>query len=292
MAVEDSERRPQDALPPTAPIGGERLNGDAQTRPILPSKDFADVPEYEILGIIGEGGMGTVYRARQKSLKRIVALKVMKQKAARSELEIKMFQREAQALANLQHPGIVPVFDSGVTPGGQYYFAMELVEGVPLNEYVKAATPSLEDRLRLMTQICEAVGHAHQRGVIHRDLKPSNILVDSEGRPRILDFGLAKLVGAEAREVTTVVSLAGVLLGTVQYMSPEQTLAEPGETDTRTDVYSLGVILYEVLTGQMPYPVEGMIQKVLELIREEPPKKPSTVLRRLKGEIETIVLKA
>ena len=295
MAGDDSEKRPESGKEPSSaarPAGSDQVGPDTPTQPVRPSKAFPEIPNYEILGVLGEGGMGTVYEARQESLKRVVALKVMKRGAARSELEIKMFGRETQALARLQHPGIVPVFDSGVAPQGQYYFAMELVDGISLDEYVKAKDVPFKDRLRLMAQICDAVAHAHQHGVIHRDLKPSNILVDSEGRPRILDFGLAKLAGDEGVEKATIVSLAGELLGTIQYMSPEQTLAAPAEIDRRTDVYSLGVILYEILTGQMPYSVTGIVHQVLEKIRDDPPKRPSTALRRLKGDIETILLKA
>jgi len=256
----------------------------------LPSPSALGLENYDIIELVGEGGMGIVYKARQKSLKRIVALKVLKEKVKRSEYEVKMFKREAKALANLKHPAIVPIFDSGVTQEGVYYFAMEYAEGLPLDEYCKEKQLSIQDKLRLFVKICDGVNYAHQRSIIHRDLKPSNIIINGEGNPKILDFGLAKIIRKD-ENVSSVITLPGMIIGTLQYMSPEQTLGDPSAIDGRTDVYSLGVMLYEVLTGQSPYTLDSVIIKSLQTIRDVPPKKPSTIIKALKGEVEIITLK-
>src|SRR5204863_7802229 len=159
-------------------------------------------------------------------------------------------EAERQALARMGHPNIAACDDAGATETGRPYFVMELVRGTTITRYCDENHLSTRQRLELFLQVCHAVNHAHQKGIIHRDLKPSNILVDSEGRPRILDFGLAKTVTDSAQSLA---SVTGEIVGTLQYMSPEQTRGNPELVDTRTDIYSLGMILYEVLTGQFPY---------------------------------------
>ena len=223
---------------------------------------------YEIIREIHRGGQGVVYQALQKSTKRKVAIKVLLEGPYASKSARRRFEREIELVAQLKHPNIIGIFHSGQTTGGQQYFVMDYVRGVPLDQYVRHEKLTLEDALKLFAKVCEAVNYAHQKGVIHRDLKPSNILVDSDGQPKVLDFGLAKLL---AGPVDTVVSLTGQVMGTLPYMSPEQAEGNPDKIDIRTDVYALGVILYQMLTGHYPYPVGGQMAEVLKHIAETEP---------------------
>ena len=245
--------------------------------------------EYEILGELGRGGMGAVYLALQKSTKRKVALKVLLEGPFASESAKRRFEREVELAAQLQHPHIVTILESGIA-SGRYYFAMQFVEGRRLDQYVAEQRLSIRDRLALMATIAEAVNYAHQRGVIHRDLKPSNILVSPAGEPYILDFGLAKV--AESSDESLALSVTGQIIGTLPYMSPEQAEGLHNDLDIRTDIYSLGVILYELLTGRFPYTVTGRIPDILRNIMEVEPRKPSSLVRGLDDDIDTIVLKA
>ncbi|MBV8206319.1 MAG: serine/threonine protein kinase, partial [Acidobacteria bacterium] len=208
-----------------------------------------NIGAYRILGWLGEGGMGRVYRAEQQNPQRIVALKVIKLGIASAQ-HLRRFELEAEMLGRLQHPGIAQIYEAGTAQsdsGPQPYFAMEYVQGLPLIQYATRNQLTMQARLQLMARICDAVNHAHQRGIIHRDLKPSNILVDESGQPKILDFGVARVTDSETH-VTRQTDM-GQLLGTLGYMSPEQVLADPAALDIRSDVYALGVILYELLAG-------------------------------------------
>ena len=244
---------------------------------------------YRILGVLGTGGMGTVYAAEQEQPKRTVALKVIRSEYASGDA-VRRFAREAEALGRLQHSGIARIYAAG-DADGMPYFAMELVHGRALTDYAHAECGDLAKRLELFARICDAVQYAHQRGVIHRDLKPSNILVDETGQPRILDFGVARLT--ESDNPGTMKTDVGVVVGTLQYMSPEQVAGDPLDIDTRSDIYALGVILYELLAEQLPYSWKGagIAQAARTIIMTEPASLGS-INRRFRGDLETIAAKA
>lgn len=215
--------------------------------------DPVRIGPYEILQVLGEGGMGTVYEAEETSpVRRRVALKVVRGDVARSDV-LARFDAERRALAAMDHPGIAKVLNAGATDQGQPYFAMELVRGPPITEYCDGRRLSVPDRLQLFIEVCQAVQHAHLKGVIHRDLKPSNVLVaeqDDRPHPKVIDFGISKALGPQGEN--TLRTLSGTALGTAAYMSPEQADAGATDVDTRADIYSLGVMLYELLVGHLP----------------------------------------
>jgi eukaryotic-like serine/threonine-protein kinase len=252
----------------------------------------AVIGRYRIVRLLGEGGMGAVYEAEQDQPRRSVALKVIKAAWASPDL-LRRFEQESQALGRLQHPGIAQIYEAGSSETGfgvQPFFAMELIHGKPLIEYANEHTLTTRQHLALMIQVCDAVEHAHQRGIIHRDLKPGNILVDETGQPKILDFGLARATDSDAQ--ATRQTDMGLLLGTLAYMSPEQVLADPSALDTRSDVYALGVILYELLARKMPYTLSSQLHEAVRTIQETDPAPLSTVSRVYRGDVETIVAKA
>ena len=253
----------------------------------------AAIGRYRIVRLLGQGGMGTVYEAEQDQPRRSVALKVIKPGFCTPE-GLRRFKHEGQALGRLQHPGIAQIYEAGAADAGlgpQPYFAMELIRGQALAAHLETLQLSTRQRLELMVRICEAVQHAHQRGLIHRDLKPGNILVDETGQPKILDFGVARVTGNEAEG--TRLTDAGQIVGTLTYMSPEQVLADPSELDFRSDVYSLGVILYEMLSGRLPHNVSHrQLPEAVRIIREDDPTSLSSISRIYRGDIETIVGKA
>ncbi len=248
---------------------------------------------YELLERLPAGGQAVVYKAYQKATKRIVAVKVLLQELHASERAQFRFEREVDLAAGLRHPNIVTIYDSGIAHG-QYYYAMEYIDGTALDNYVKTNELSTREIMELFNKICSAVAYAHQRGVMHRDLKPNNILVDGDGEPHILDFGLAKLadtseqVSAEA----VMISIPGKIIGTLAFMSPEQASAQPDAVDVRTDVYSVGVILYKVFTDSFPYDITGSTLNILRNIQETEPARPSAIVKNLNSEAEAIVLKA
>ncbi len=302
----------------------DRLGGAGESIP-------AAIGRYAIVGVLGTGGMGVVYEATQDSPRRSVAVKVIRPGLLSPAL-LKRFAHEAAALARLQHPGIAQVYDAGVIEEGgskRPFIAMELVRGRSLTEF--ARNLPLRDRLELFARVCDAVEHAHQKGVIHRDLKPGNILVtepDSTQRtarsthadghatphssprstlrvapgtpstagtlaqPKILDFGVARLTDADAR-VTTISTSVGQIIGTLSYMSPEQAAADPAGVDERSDVYALGVILFELLTGRLPIdPGAAPVHEAVRAIAADEPRTLSTFDKRLRGDLDTIARRA
>ncbi|MCH2136815.1 MAG: protein kinase [Phycisphaerales bacterium] len=255
----------------------------------------ASIGPYRVKQAIGSGGMGTVVLAEQDSPRRDVAIKIMNPGVV-SAKAMRRFEFEAQTLGRLQHPAIAQIYEAGTFDdgsGGRPFFAMEHVSGArELDEYVSEESLDTRQRLELFRAFCEGVAYGHRRGVIHRDLKPGNILVDAEGHPKIIDFGVARSTDADAVSATLATE-AGQLIGTLQYMSPEQVELDPAELDTRSDVYAMGVILYQLLSGKMPYDLTGTsITRAAELIRETQPARLSEINATLRGDLETICLKA
>ncbi len=244
---------------------------------------------YKLLEQIGEGGMGIVYVASQKEpLRRKVALKIIKPGMDTREV-VARFEAERQALALMDHPNIAKVFDAGATDAGRPYFAMELVKGTPITEYCDRAQLSTRERLALFVTLCHGVQHAHQKGVIHRDLKPSNLLVevhDVRPVPKIIDFGIAKAVGQQLTE-KTFHTAQSQMVGTPLYMSPEQAGQSNKDVDTRSDIYSLGVLLYELLTGSTPFEKDTLrtagVDEMRRIIREVEPPRPSARVSTLQA---------
>jgi serine/threonine protein kinase len=266
---------------------GDFLQGDAAQMAATTNVNIAERPgtqigPYKLLQQLGEGGMGVVFLAeRQHPVKQRVALKIIKQGMDTKNF-IARFEAERQALALMDHPNIAKVLDAGCTEAGRPYFVMELVKGVAISTYCDESRLNTRERLDLFIQVCHAVQHAHQKGIIHRDLKPSNVLValyDDRPVPKVIDFGVAKATNQQLTEKTLFTEV-GSILGTWEYMSPEQAILNQLDVDTRTDVYSLGVVLYELLTGETPLDRQRLrevqIMETLRMIREDEPPKPST----------------
>lgn len=251
---------------------------------------WGEVPKisgYDRLVEIRRGGQGVVYQARQQSTNRMVAVKVLLEGALASEANRLRFQREIEMTARLRHPHIVPIYDSGLTQGGNNYYAMEYVEGAPLDDPTLLADKDLNWTLKLFIKICDAIRHAHQHGIIHRDIKPNNILVDQKGDPHVLDFGLAKVV-----ETPDSMSVSGQFLGSLAWASPEQFDQSPDSVDLRTDVYSLGVILYQFLTGRLPHPISESLRHTINAIVSKEPKPPREIRPNIPDDVETVALRS
>ncbi len=263
----------------------ETIARSAPSSPGNPIRMESTIGPYQLIQPLGEGGMGSVFRARQSQpIQRDVALKVIKPGMDSREI-IARFESERQAVAMMDHPNIARVYDAGTTERGLPYFVMELVEGVPITHYCDSRRLTFRERIELFLPVCQAIQHAHQKGIIHRDIKPSNILVkelENQSIPKVIDFGLAKALGNQPGSAG--MTTAGTVVGTLDYMSPEQADLGRQDVDTRTDVYSLGAVLYELLTGETPLRHEAQGKngyvEILQRIREEEPPPPSARLLR------------
>ena len=292
------------------------LARDALASDFIADLETEEIPKriasYEITGELGRGGMGLIYDARQESPKRRVALKVLRGGLMNAST-LRRFQREAQVLGHLKHAGIALVHEAGIAEingARRPYFAMEFVEGLPITEHADQEDLCIRQRLELLARVCDAVEYAHRKGVIHRDLKPGNVLIvrgadesqmlnntngyasDPIGQPKVLDFGIARVVDADI-DVTHVQTEAGQIIGTLAYMSPEQVAGDPGDVDTRCDVFSLGAIAYELLSGTPARAVTDLsVHEAIRIVRDEQPAPLANIDRSLAGDVGTIVAKA
>lgn len=281
----------------SAPLPSRSANGDLEDGQTIELP--AILGNYTLLRVIGEGGMGVVYEAMQASPHRSVAVKLIRPEVLSPSI-IRRFEHEAEALGMIDHPCIARVYEAGraevkgadgLEGAVRAFIAMELVLGAPLTEYARAAGLTMKQRIELLAEVCDAVEAAHRRGIIHRDLKPANILVGEDGRPRILDFGVARL--GSANHGGTIMTRSGQIMGTLAYMSPEQAVGDPARMDSRSDVYSLGAILYELLCGRVPIDVSNMqVHAALAAIQSVEPRVPREVRQELGRDAEAILLRS
>ncbi|HEY7422811.1 MAG TPA: serine/threonine-protein kinase [Gemmataceae bacterium] len=253
---------------------------------LLAHSEVRRVGDYELLEQIGRGGMGVIYKARQLSLQRLVAVKMIRPDRLATTADVVRFRSEAEAAADLDHPNIAPIYEVGEHEG-EHYFSMKLIGGGSLAEHLPRLRVDLRAAVELMATVARAVHHAHQRGLLHRDLKPANILLDEQGRPHVTDFGLAKRLGPKPSEAS--LTQQGMIIGTPSYMAPEQADAAGG-VSTAADVYSLGAILYELLTGRPPFRADTPLETLVQL-REREPASPRSLNRRVNRDLETVCLK-
>src|SRR5256885_1824862 len=284
---------------PDAPVAAD-LENEATNRRIgesarSPSPYFSDSPfqsvpmlgelgDYELLEEIGRGGQGVVFRARQKSLNRIVALKVISLGQWASKAHLKRFRLEAEAAAKLEHPGIVPIHEVGERDGS-CYFSMKFVEGGQLDEVVRREAMPIRRAVEFIAKVARIVHYAHEHGILHRDIKPGNILLDAKGEPHLTNFGLARLVEADSTVTATL-----EVLGTPSYMAPEQAAGNNAAVSSNTDVYGLGAVLYQLLTGQPPF-AGGTTYETIRLLLDTEPRQPRLLNPKVDRDLSTICLK-
>src|SRR6266480_1439820 len=264
------------------PLADEPVAGGGDSGP--PVSVLTDFGDYELLQEIGRGGQGVVYRARQKSLNRTVALKVIGLGQWATEVHLKRFRREAESVANLDHPCIVPIYDVGEREGS-CYFSMKFIDGGQLDEVAKRTPISIRNAAELIAKLARTVHYAHEHGILHRDIKPGNILVDAKGEPHLTDFGLARLL-----ETKSTVTHTMDVLGTPSYMAPEQASGRNEQLTSATDVYGLGAVFYQLLTGHPPF-AGGTTYETVRLVLETEPRQPRLSNPKVDRELSTICLK-
>jgi len=268
------------------PLDGKKAARSAHHGESVPrrTKILSDFGDYELLEEIGRGGQGVVYRAHQKSLNRTVALKVIGLGPWTTERHLKSFRREVEAAASLEHPGVVPIHEVGERDG-QCYFSMKFVEGGQLDEVFKREPLSIRRAVELIAKVARTVHYAHEHGILHRDIKPGNILLDKNGEPHLTDFGLARLVEADSTVTGTL-----EVLGTPSYMAPEQAAGNNTDLNRNTDVYGLGAVLYQLLTGHPPF-AGGTTYETIRLLLETEPRQPRLLNPKIDRDLDTICLK-
>src|SRR5881409_3251796 len=264
--------------------GEDRASASQDKTTVRAAELLGELGDYELLEEIGRGGQGVVFRARQKSLNRIVALKVIGLGQWASETHLKRFRREAEAAASLDNPGIVPIYEVGERYGS-CYFSMQFIEGGQLDEVVRREPVSIRQAAELIAKVASTVHYAHEHGILHRDIKPGNILLDAKGEPHLTDFGLARLVETESRMTRTL-----DVLGTPSYMAPEQAMGNNAAVSCVTDIYGLGAVLYQLLTGQPPF-AGGATYETIKLLLDTEPKKPRLLNPKIDRDLSTICLK-
>src|SRR5438045_3277817 len=263
------------------PAGGDRASASQDKTTVHAAELLGELGDYELLEEVGRGGQGVVFRARQKSLNRTVALKVISLGQWASKAHLKRFRLEAEAAARLEHPGIVPIHEVGERDGS-CYFSMKFVEGGQLDEVVSRAPMSIRQAAELIAKVARTVHYAHEHGILHRDIKPGNILLDKNGEPHLTDFGLARLLDTQSSVTRTI-----DVLGTPSYMAPEQAAGETTKLSKATDVYGLGAVLYQLLTGQPPFS-GGRTYETIRLLQDTEPRQPRQLNPKINRDLSQI----